>query len=674
MNILQNSIESKMRQLVDKLNEASDAYYNEQEIMTNFEYDKLLEELTKLEKSSGIVLSDSPNRHVGSAIKIDKISKWKHMFPALSLDKTKDVNEFIDKFNIFGDSRDKVLLMWKLDGCTVQLTYEHGHLVNAATRGDGYIGQDITHNAQSIIGIPLDTIDSSNFTVRGEAVISYKDFEEINSKLPDDKKFKNPRNLASATISMLDPTIVKQRKVHFKMFELVDHPLMSEMSFYDRIVKFAETNRFDHVESKICDIHDIDDAPYIKDVLDENIFDPNKYEFPVDGLVGAYLYTQYSDSLEGTEHHPNPLKGYALKWADQEKETTIRNIEWSPSRTGSLNPVAVFDPVEIDGTTVQRASLHNVSIMEQLHIHIGDHVSVIRANMVIPQITQNLSNSDQYYEDTKELNVICPSCGSTGVIRKSPSGIKMMYCPNPSCKAKLIDKLVNFCSRDAMDIEGLSEKTLQTFEDLGYISNFEDIFTLDKYKDKIIKLPRFGEASWNNIWSGIQKSAKSATFSKFVVGLGIPGIGIKQSKSLSKEFHGDIHKFLDRDNRNYDYTKIDGFGQTLSDNIYEWMTSNEWVHALNTASYLTFLNDENGINYILSGKTFVITGKLDHYKNRKELEAIIEKNDGKVNSSVTSKTSYLINNDVNSMSSKNKKAKQLNIPIITEQQFEELLV
>lgn len=674
MNILTNSVKDRMSSLIDQLNKASDAYYNGNEILSNYEYDKLLNELTNLEKSSGITLKDSPNNNVGYPTKVDKINQVDHEFPALSLDKTKDIDAWIREFQLQDNFRDIVLLMWKLDGCTVQLTYNNGRLQCAATRGNGYVGQDITHNAASIIGIPLSVPDKSKFTVRGEALISYKDFDEINSKLDDATKFKNPRNLASATISMLDSREVSARKVHFKMFELVDHPEKPKMNFQTRVVEFAEKNGFDHVPAEVCVATRCrTNVPYLGDVIKTDEWNPENYEFPVDGLVCAYNNTSLTDNLEGTAHHPNPLRGYALKWADKPERTTLRKIEWSPSRTGALNPVAVFDPVEIDGTTVKRASLHNVSIMEKLHIHVGDQIDVIKANLVIPQIVNNASDSPEYNDETEELNVTCPVCGSQGILRVSDAGIKMMFCPNPSCRAKLLDKLVNFCSRDAMDIKGLSEQTLSKFVEAGFINSIDDIFNLVQYHDLIVEMSGFGQLSWNKLWGSISNAKNNASASKFIVGLGILGIGSKQSKSIAKAFNNDVNAFLDCRNNRFDFTSIPGFGPSLDESISKWLVSDDCIIAKRVAEKLNFV-DSVQVGNLLNGKSFVITGKFNHYTNRKVLEGVIESNGGSVMSSVSAKTSYLINNDINSTSSKNKKAKQLNIPIITEEDFEGMIV
>lgn len=674
MNILTNSVKSRMSSLIDQLNKASDAYYNGNEILSNYEYDEILNELTNLEKSSGITLERSPNNNVGYPTRVDKINQVEHEFPALSLDKTKDVDAWIREFQLDGSSSDIVLLMWKLDGCTVQLTYNNGKLQRAATRGNGYVGQDITHNASSIIGIPLNVPDKSRFTVRGEALISYKDFDDINGQLTEENKFKNPRNLASATISMLDSREVAARRVHFKMFDLVDHPEKSKMYFHTRVVTFPEKNGFDHVPAEVCVATKCrTNVPYLGDVIKTDEWNPENYEFPVDGLVCAYNNTSLTDSLDSTAHHPNPLKGYALKWADKPERTTLREIEWSPSRTGALNPVAVFDPVEIDGTTVKRASLHNVSIMEKLHIHVGDQIDVIKANLVIPQIVNNASDSPAYDNETEELNVTCPVCGYHGILRVSDSGIKMMFCPNPSCRAKLLDKLVNFCSRDAMDIKGLSEQTLLKFVEAGFINSIDDIFNLVQYHDQIVEMPGFGQLSWNKLWDSISKAKSNASTSKFIVGLGILGVGSTQSKSIAKAFNNNVSEFFECRNHKFDFTSIPGFGPSLDESINKWLASDDCIVAKRVAEKLTFV-DRIQVGDLLSGKSFVITGKLKHYKNRKALEEVIEANGGSVLSSVSSKTSYLINNDINSTSSKNKKAKQLNIPIITEEDFMEMIV
>lgn len=670
VNLVLGAKQSRINNLVKILNQASDAYYNGKEVMSDYEYDQLLEELVGLEKSTGIILPDSPTHNVGSPTKVEKIQKVKHEFPAKSLDKTKDIDLFVKTFDVYHDSRDKAVLMWKLDGCTIQLTYNHGKLICAATRGDGYIGQNITHNAYAISGIPLTVKDMHKFVVRGEAVISYSDFETINSTLSDSEKYKNPRNLASASVTLLDSNELLNRHVHFKMFELVSHPDLDKMSFFERIKKFGSSQNFETVECILSNIHNDDlhndSNTTLRDLISSQTFNPKNYEFPVDGLVCAFNDTNYTKDLEGTDHHPNILKGYALKWEDEIKETTLRDVEWSPSRTGLLNPVAVFDPVEIAGTTVSRASLHNFSIMRKLHLRIGDKIGVYKANLVIPQIAVNYSKGDSYSDEDLSIIGCCPSCYSPGRIKLSNDGIESVYCENPKCSAKVIYKLVHFCERSCMNIEGLSESTITKFVNLGFINSFSDIYELGKHKDEISSLPGFGDKSWANIYQAIE-SSKNTTFVRFVTALGIPGIGSSQAKSLDAYFKGNINEFIESKDR--DFSIISGIGSTVSTNIQTWLADNINYHeAKSVIEYLKFPEYQYAGN-LLSGKTFVITGSLKYYKNRKDLEATIEENGGKVSSSVSKNTSYLINNDIESTSSKNKRANELNIPIITEAKF-----
>lgn len=674
MNLIQRASESKMRELINKLNQAANAYYNGKELITNFEYDSMLDELTKLEKSCNLVLPDSPNANVGyETCSSDKVL---HEFPAKSLDKTKDVSKFRENFVRRGGNLDKVALMWKMDGCTLQLTYDDGKLVCAATRGDGYQGQNVTNNAKYIDGIPQTVHDKSKFTVRGEAVISYKDFEFINSTLDDSEKFKNPRNLASASVTLKDEDEVKNRHIKFFMFELVDHEKKRSWDFYDRVVTFSEKNGINHVFLKIVDVNkDTDNSPYIEDVISSNDFDPKLYPYPVDGLVGAYLNTEITDSLEGTAHHPNTLYSYALKWEDKPEQTTIRDIVWQPSRTGLLNPVAIFDPVEIDGTTVTKASLHNVSIMKKLHIHVGDKVSVIKANMIIPQIVENLSDCqdrDENYE--YNLRVICPECGEHGYLIHSKNGILNMYCLNPKCSAILIDDITHYCSRECMDIQGLSYKTIERFVHKGIISCIADIYKLDDHKDEILSMTGFDKISYNNIISSIEHSSKHCTFTKFVSGLGIAHIGRSQAQKLSNFFKGDIGNFLDFEADKFVSMSIPGFGSQILASLATWAVSDRHKEADDIYSCLIpYINTETSKGNILNGLTFVITGSLNRFKNRKELEDNIVSNGGSVSSSVSKNTCYLICNKP-STSSKYKKAESLEIPIIDEDKYMEMLV
>ena len=678
MKLFELDPRTKMQDLIREIDRASDAYYNDREIMSDHEFDELIDELKQLEESTGIVLPNSPTQKVGAPVKVDKLKKVKHEFPALSLDKTKDIEQIMKTFDVNHDLSDEVVVMWKLDGSTVQLTYENGQLVLAATRGDGHIGQDITHNAKYITGIPLVVEDKSKFTVRGEALISYEDFEEINAKLPEDEKFKNPRNLAAASITMLNPEDMKDRHVQFYAFELVDHEDMKNKSFFWRLV-FCSNQGFQVVPHNIFSVHEGSVIDTLRFELESSNPKMVNYTLPVDGLVIAYDNTTLTDSLKGTAHHPHILKGYAFKWEDETAETVLRSIEWSPSRTGLLNPVAIFDPVELEGTTVSRASLHNLSIMRMLHINIGDSIEVCKANKIIPQIVCNLNeeSSESYkliHSQSFEFNnqvVKCPTCESVAEVFESNDGIYTLYCRNPECSAKLIYKFEHFCERTSMNIEGLSEATIEKFVSLGYLKQFSDIYTLNHHENEIKNLDGFGLQSWNNLWEAIQNS-RNTTFTRFVTAAGIPNIGTSQAKALDTYFNSDIDRFLS--SKYLDFSVIDGIGHIVSQHILTWLHDARLQQEVQAV--LPFLNFEISTQLkgnIFEGKTFVVTGKVYRYKNRKELESEIESNGGKVSSSVSSNTSYLINNDINSTSSKNKKAKELNIPIITEEEYIQML-
>ena len=667
-----------MEELVDKLNRAASYYYNGSPIMSDHEYDLLFDELKDYEERTKFVCSNSPTRLVGSFPKVEGLDKVEHEFPAKSLDKTKDVDKFIQTFCV-DKSNDEVVLMWKLDGATVQLTYDNGKLQTAATRGDGYIGQDITHNAPVISGIPLEIEYKGKLVVRGEAVISYSSFNCINKNLDEDMKFKNPRNLAAASLTLLDTNVTKTRRIQFKAFELVyieDKDWKDSLKFYSGLMWLLNQN-FDIVDCILChayedndnNVKNLEELRKAIDILSNSV---EKYDIPVDGLVAAFDDTEYSEKFKGTEHHPHPLRGYALKWNDEIQETVIRDIEWSPSRTGLLNPVAIFDPVELEGTTVTRASLHNISVMNDLQIRVGDRVTVYKANKIIPQIGQNLTPQGPYtLDDLAGFLLECPACGSLPTIKVSEDDVQTAVCENEKCPAKLLGKLDNFCSRDAMNIEGLSESTLEKFIDCGFISDFCDIYCLDAFEQEIRNLPGFGDKSYQNIWDSIQKS-RNTTMSRLLVGLGIPGIGVKQAKQIAKFFKNDVNWFMhcnEVGHKPFDFTQIDGIGEKISKSINEWL----WKYALVDLQPLLYnLNiekDSNNTEIPQDGPKFVVTGKLNYFKNRKKLEEVIESNGGSVQTSVSKNTDYLINNDINSTSSKNKKAKELGVRIITEQEF-----
>ena len=663
---------SRIQELVNLLNDASNNYYNGSPIMSDHEYDRLFDELLELEHTTGIVLENSPTHRVGYSVNSESQNKIAHEYPARSLDKTKDLNKLISTFDVFHDHRDEVDVMWKLDGATLQLTYEGGHIVLAATRGDGYIGQNVTRHAKYIKGIPQTISEKSKVVVRGEVIIKYEDFEKLNQE-SSNLLYKNPRNLASGSLSLLDTQEVRNRKLQFYGFELVCHPNKDNLTFFNRLTTLSFLG-FQVVPHSLCRVHKDSEnvLPYLEDVVDLYTKNSTDFQIPVDGLVLAYNDTKYTDRLEGTEHHPNILSGYAYKWNDEEYETTLRSIEWSPSRTGLLNPVAVFDPVQIDGTIVSRASLHNFSIMRKLHIRINDKIAVYKANQIIPQVAKNLSDSKAYTDEDLNLIGRCPVCGSQGILKTSSDGIESVYCTNLQCKAKLLYRLEHFCSKEALDIEGLSESTLSKFIECGFLNEFADIFKLDRFESEIKNMEGFGETSFNNLIAAI-KQASTTQMYRLLVGLGIPGIGVVQAKAISNKFNGDLQKFLKF--KDFDYTCISGIGSILDSSIRSWMNDNSCQREV--ADLLNYVHISNitiqNTSLKLSGKTFVITGKLHKFKNRDQLVAVIEDNGGVVKSSITKDTNYLINNDINSQSSKNLKAKSLSIPVISEETFLEMI-
>ena len=683
---------------VDKLNEAIESYYNGKEIMSNKEFDDLMDELKEYEHREGKVRVDSPTGKVGAAA-VDSLPKFTHTYPALSLDKTKDIKEFQKKFEDgileSGEpDNDGVVLMWKEDGSTVQAYYMNGKLKHLVTRGNGEVGSDITHNASVISGIPLTIPEQGEVVVRGEALISYKDFEEINSKLPEDQQYKNPRNLAAASIQMLDPAEVKERKVVVKAFNLVkfdpELPCRSDLAsqFSDRL-KILEAMKFNVVEHWVGPITELQSAV---ETMSNQV---DNYPYPVDGLVAAIDNYKYAITQQGTEHHPHILNGYAFKWSDESAETVLREIEWSPSRTGLLNPVAVFDPVELEGTTVQRASLHNLSVMRNMRIHIGNRLAVYKSNKIIPYCDKNLDyDAESDYDDDfiHELIGCCPTCGAFAEVHKSAEGIETVYCPNEHCPEKMIGKLAHFCERDCMDIQGMSEETIKKLVDAGFIKEYSDFFNLDT-KPGIQYIPGFGPQSWDKMCEA-SKNAKKTTFVKFITALGITDIGKGQAKTLYKYISTNYEqlreKFLPGIDeykpvqlfrmmalQDFNFAVIDGIGNIISDGIIKWSHENWCMDTpeTNVTSILEFTDEipSAPTESSISGKSFCITGKLISFSNRQELVNKIESLGGKWVDSVSKNTDYLINNDVTSTSGKNKKAKDLNIPIISEQDFLQMI-
>ena len=643
----------RMRELVDILNKASKAYYAEDhEIMSNFEYDKLYDELVALEQETGITLSDSPTVHVGYEV-VSELPKERHPAPMLSLDKTKDVGALADWLN-----GKEGLLSWKMDGLTVVLTYDNGELVKAVTRGNGEIGEVITANAKTFKNIPLRISYKGRLSVRGEAVISYSDFEKINSQIPDtDAKYKNPRNLCSGSVRQLNSEITAKRNVRFFAFSMVEPEDKELVDSFENSFK----KRFEYLESLGFQVVEY------KEVTSETIADAVKSfaekipqnDFPSDGLVLDLEDVAYGKSLGMTAKFPRDA--IAFKWQDEEAETTLTEIEWSPSRTGLINPVAIFEPVNLEGTEVRRASLHNISYVKDMKLGLGDRIKVYKANMIIPQISENLTKSGSL-----EIPDTCPACGAATVI-KNENGTETLNCPNPECPAKNIKLFSLFVSRNAMNIDGISEATLERFIAEGFLHRLSDIYKLSDYKDRIVVLDGFGEKSYNNMLSSIEKSRK-CTMEGFLYGLGISGIGVANAKLIVRYFKSDFDRIMNATAA--ELCEIEGVGDVMARDFTEYMSKADKREEIERLlSEIEFVIEENTAEQDLEGKTFVITGSLNSFPNRDALKKVIEDRGGKVAGSVSSKTSYLINNDINSNSSKNKNAKKLGVPIITEEDF-----
>lgn len=640
----------RIKELVELLNKAGRAYYQEaEEIMSNFEYDKLYDELLSLEKETGIVLANSPTVNVGYEV-VSELPKEQHGSPMLSLDKTKEV----ETLAAFAGER-KCLLSWKLDGLTVVLTYNNGSLQKAVTRGNGQVGEVITANARTFKNIPVSIPFKGELTLRGEAVIKYSDFEEINKSIEDiDAKYKNPRNLCSGSVRQLNSEITAKRNVNFMAFALINAENVDFQNSMENQFKWLENQGFDVVEHKRVT------QDNMKETVEYFAEKIKTYDYPSDGLVLMYDDIAYGISLGSTAKFPR--NGIAFKWEDEQAETTLKYIEWSPSRTGLINPVAVFEPVELEGTTVTRASVHNVSIVEQLALHSGDRIKVYKANMIIPQISENLTKTGNI-----EVPDTCPACGHNTEIRND-NGIKTLYCPNKQCPAKNIKAFTLFVSRNAMNIDGLSEETLEKFIDAGYIREFADIYRISRYREEITNTSGFGEKSYDNLITSLNKS-RNVELHALIYSLGIPNIGVANAKLICKYFDNDLKKI--RHATVEELVQIDGIGDKMAEKFTEYFSDKENVEKLDRLlQEVTIKNPEANHNaQNMEGLNFVVTGSVNHFANRNEVKEYIEQRGGKVTGSVTSKTNYLINNDIMSNSSKNKKAKELGIEIITEEQF-----
>ncbi len=650
----------RIKELTKMLNEYRNAYYNESEsIISDYEYDKLYDELEKLENETGLSFANSPTKTVGFQVK-SELEKIKHSHPMLSLDKTKSV----DDLRKFAGDKDCILSL-KMDGLTCLLTYENGGLVQAETRGNGDIGELITHNANVFENIPLTIEYKGHFEIEGEAIITYDDFEKINKVLPEDKKYKNPRNLVSGSVRQLDNRIAAQRHIKFVAWKVPTE--VCSNSFLNRL-KYAKELGFEIVPlfTYSGKSSDKENLPKMIESLKTKA---HNYGYPIDGLVMTYNDIQYGESLGLTGHHPRHSVAY--KFYDEEFETTLKNIEWTMGKSGCLTPTAVFEPVEIDGTIVERASLHNMSIFKDLELSHGDTITVFKANQIIPQVSDNL---DRTLTNLCVPPSTCPICGGKTEIIKD-NDTEVLMCSNPNCKGKLLGKLSAFVSRNKMNIDGLSEETLSKFIARGWLTCFSDIYKLKDYYIHMINMSGFGRKSIDKLIDSIEKS-RSVELNRLIAALSIPGVGDSTAKDISKHCEYDFDTFVMRLIDKYNWSVIDGIGEKTSQQINEWIDDSgnrEDFRKLLQTIIPVNLNTNDNTDQSLAGKNFVVTGDVTQFKNRKELQKFIESKGGKVTGSVTSKTNWLINNDVESTSSKNKKARELGIPIISEKDFLEMV-
>lgn len=631
----------RLKELNTLLQKASYAYYGlDKPIMSDKEYDDLYDELVSLEKETECVLAGSPTQKVQGYV-LDGFKKVEHSKPMLSADKTKEVSE-VEKFI---DNRD-FYCSYKLDGLTLVVKYKDGKFVQGITRGNGTVGEDVTEQCRFIKNLPMEISNKHDIELRGECVISWDEFHRINSTL--DEPYSHPRNLAAGTLRNLDLNIVRDRNLSFVVFELVSPTFTHK---WDGL-KAIEDMGFECVGRAQGTVENCVEG-----------MQPDWYAYPVDGLIFELNSSELSKSLGATSHHENCR--VALKWEDTLYKTELTDIEWNTSKTGLINPVAVFEPVDLDGAITTRATLHNISYIENLQLGVGDTIQVYRSNMVIPKVHDNLTKSNTWQLPTK-----CPNCGGDVEVHNE-NGSKTLHCTNPDCEAKLLGKLTHFVSKNAVNIDGLSEQTLEKLIELGWLKSFKDIFRLSEHKDEMSKLDGFGKKSVEKLLDAIEKS-RSITLDRFIYALCIQLIGRSASKDIAKFFNNNYEKF-----RKYGitthYTQIDGFGETMNDSLHQWLRENHLMMEL-LASEFTFEKvEEKSGGVDLSGKTFVITGSLVHYKNRDELVSVIEQLGGKVSGSVSAKTNYLINNDKQSSSSKNQKAQKLNIPIISEEDFMKMI-
>ena len=647
---MQNEKRSRMKELAAILNDASQAYYaQDTEIMSNYEYDRLYDELAALEEETGVTLSNSPTIRVGYEA-VDDLPKERHERPMLSLGKTKSREELRDWLN-----GNDALLSWKLDGLTIVLTFFAGKLAKAVTRGNGEVGEVITNNARVFKNIPVSIPFQGELILRGEAVITYSDFEKINRQIEDaQSRYKNPRNLCSGSVRQLNNKVTAERNVMFYAFSLVKAEGVDFENSRENQFRFLTEQGFDVVEyRKVTPDTILQEIEHFEKKIE-------RYDIPSDGLVLVYEDIAYGQSLGATAKFPRD--SIAFKWADELRETVLKEIEWSPSRTGLINPIAVFEPVELEGTTVSRASVHNISILRGLKLGIGDHITVYKANMIIPQIAENLTGSDSV-----QIPEYCPVCGQATEIRQV-NEVQSLYCTNPLCEAKKLKSFTLFVSRDAMNIDGLSEATLEKFIGKGFIHEYADIFRLERFAEEITQMEGFGEKSCQNLLASIDHARKT-TLPRVIYGLGITGIGLANAKMICRYYRYDLEAMTAAQAE--ELSEIDGVGEVLAGAFHEYFADEKNLSQLdNLLKEIEIAAEQiDESAQTLAGLSFVITGSLNHYGNRNELKELIEEKGGKVTGSVSAKTTCLINNDVNSNSSKNKKAKELGVRIVSEEEF-----
>lgn len=638
----------RMKELIDILNKAASVYYQgKDEIMSNFEYDRMYDELSALEKESGLVLAGSPTQKVGYEV-LSELPKQTHPSPMLSLDKTKQVDELASWLG-----GKEGLLSWKMDGLTVVLTYENGELLNAVTRGNGVVGEVITNNAKVFKNLPVNIPFKGRMVLRGEAIITYSEFKKINALLSEEEQYKNPRNLCSGSVRQLNNEITAKRNVELYAFTLVEADGVDFKNSQQNKMEFMKEQGFQTVEYKVVTAKNIyETVEWFSEKVKTN-------DFPADGLVLLYDDISYGESLGSTAKFPR--NAIAFKWADETAKTKLTEVEWSASRTGLINPVAIFEPVELEGTTVSRASVHNISIVKELKLGIGDTIEVYKANMIIPQIAQNLTKSGSL-----EIPDKCPVCGEKTSIHKE-NDVEVLFCENPDCLAKKIKSISLFVSRDAMNIDGMSEATIEKFISKGFLHELADLFKLNRYKDEIISMDGFGEKSYEKLVKAAE-TAKITTTAKFIYSLGIANIGLSNAKMVCKAFSNDLEKI--RHASIDELVEIDGVGEIIAESFVKFFANENNNHMVDDLLDIVTLEDEENDNANdMDGMNFVITGSVNHFSNRSEVKELIEGRGGKVTGSVTSKTKYLINNDSTSNSSKNKKAKELGVQIITEDEF-----